>query len=112
MRKLMALLTSMALAGPLLAGCALVTVPQAESGWTQERMAGDPAREAPGFVPEIPRPELESWRMATAARELADTRDLVVSQAQLIQLPPIDPLVYGQQARERATPPPSPARRD
>ncbi|MGY6661085.1 MAG: hypothetical protein ACXIVO_02080 [Glycocaulis sp.] len=112
MRTLTALLMSAALAGPLLSACALVTVPEGESAWTQARMAEDPGREAPAFVPEIPRPAMESWRMATAARELADTRDLVVSQAQLIQLPPIDPLVYGQEARERATPPPPPARRD
>lgn len=94
-----------------LAGCALMTVPDTEPGWTDARMAEDPGREAPAFVPDIARPANESWRMASAARDLADTRDQVISRAQLIMLPPIDALTFGQQAREQATPPP-PVRRD
>lgn len=112
MRTITALLMSVALGGPLLSGCTLMTVPDTGEGWASARMAEDPDREPPAYVPDIPRPQVESWRMASAARELADTRDLVVSQAQLVQLPPVDPLLYGQQARERAAPPEPPARRN
>lgn len=110
MRFIPALLPVLVLAGGIPAGCALVTVPEAEPSWTDERMAAAPDREPPVFVPEIARPEYESWRMATAASDLADTRDVVISRAQLLELPPIDPLTYGQQAREQATPPPAPVR--
>jgi len=109
-RFIPALLPVLVLAGGIPAGCALVTVPEAEPSWTDERMAAAPDREPPVFVPEIARPEYESWRMATAASDLADTRDVVISRAQLLELPPIDPLTYGQQAREQATPPPAPVR--
>jgi hypothetical protein len=104
------LLTCAVLAGPGLAGCALVTMPQTEASWTDARMAEDAQRQAPVFVPEIRRPEFESWRMASAAHQLADTRDSVLSQAQLLLLPPVDSLAFGQRAREQATPPPATAR--
>lgn len=110
MRRILVLLPCLAVAGVSLAGCALVTVPETEASWADARMAQEAGRAAPEFVPEIRRPEAESWRMATAARTLSDTRDLVISQAQLLMLPPTDPLAYGQRAREQANPPPVPAR--
>lgn len=110
MARVPALLTCLALASLSLSGCALVTVPETEGSWADARMAQEADRQPPEFIPEIRRPEAESWRMASAARSLADTRDMVVSRAQLLMLPPADPLAYGQRAREQATPPPSPAR--
>lgn len=112
MRTLLACLPCLLLAAPFTAGCALVTVPEQPASWVDARMADDPDREPPAFVPEIPRPAAESWRMASAARQLADTRDVVAAQARLLELPPIDPLTFGERAREQATPPPAPPRRN
>lgn len=112
MRRTLVFMCSLVLSGAGLAGCALLTVPDTGGTWADARIAEDPDRQAPAFVPDIPRPAVESWRMATAARELADTRDVVMSRAMLIQLPPVDPLVFGQQAREQATPPRAPSRRN
>ncbi len=90
-------------------GCAVVG-PQSEPSWTDARIAEQRDRPAPHYVPELERPVVQSWTMASNARTLADTRDLVISAQTLLELPRPDALEFGRQARERATPPPLPVR--
>ncbi|MCC5980852.1 MAG: hypothetical protein JJU26_03935 [Oceanicaulis sp.] len=107
MRRLPILATG--LPAVMLAGCAVLG-PQSEPSWTDARIADDRGRPAPHYVPEIPRPVAQSWMMSAHARALADTRDVMINVRDLLELPQPEALEFGQQARERATPPPPPVR--
>lgn len=107
MRRLIVTLLTIPLIG---AGGCVVFPPQPEASWTDARIAGDRERAAPHYVPDIPRPVAQSWMMASQARTLADTRDLTISAQALLEIPTPDALEYGRQTRERAVPPPIPAR--